>query len=216
MNWIRKLIVLFIVSGVSFSASVSQAQTYAEFFKQKKTQKKYLLQQIVALKVYAGYLKKGYQVVDGGLSTIRDITNGEFKLHDAFINSLKRVSPIIKNDVRIAEIISLQISILKAFGNLKGYDFLSAENLAYVGLVADAVSRECFGDLEELLLIITSDRLEMKVDERLARLDKVYGSMLDKSAFTQDFFSNAALLIHQRQADQKDLNDIVRMFHFKE
>lgn len=216
MNWIRKLILLFIVSGVSFSASVSQAQTYAEFFKQKKTQKKYLLQQIVALKVYAGYLKKGYQVVDGGLSTIRDITNGEFKLHDAFISSLKRVSPIIKNDVRIAEIISLQISILKAFGNLKGDDFLSAENLAYVGLVADAVSRECFGDLEELLLIITSGRLEMKDDERLARLDKVYGSMLDKSAFTQDFISNAALLIHQRQADQKDLNDIIRMFHFKE
>lgn len=48
------------------------------------------------------------------------------------------VIALIKNDIRIAEIISLQISILKAFGNVKSNDFLSEENLAYVSLVADA------------------------------------------------------------------------------
>lgn len=216
MNWIRKTLCLSLLICLSGMTNLSHAQTFAEWFKQKKTQKKYLLQQIVALEVYAGYLKTGYQVVDGGLSTIRDITNGEFKLHDAFISSLKRVSPTIKNDVRIAEIISLQIAILKAFGNVKSNDFLSAENLAYVSLVANAVSRECFGDLEELLLIITSGRLEMKDDERLTKLNQLYESMLDKSAFTQDFISNVALLTNQRQADQKDLKGIIQMFHFKE
>jgi hypothetical protein len=37
---------------------VSTAQTWSEWFSQKKTQKKYLLEQVAALKIYAGYLKK--------------------------------------------------------------------------------------------------------------------------------------------------------------
>lgn len=36
-----------------------QCQTWDEVFKQKETQKKYLIQQIEAIKMYASYLKKG-------------------------------------------------------------------------------------------------------------------------------------------------------------
>lgn len=216
MNWIRKCTAGLAVVVLVFMAPFSQAQTFAEFFKQKKTQKKYLLQQIAALEVYGGYLKKGYQIIDGGLSTIRDITSGEFKLHYAFISSLKQVSPTIRKDARIAEIISLQISIMKGFGSIRGSDFLSAENLAYIALVADGIVSECYTDLEELLLVITSGKLEMKDDERLARLNGVYQRMLDKSAFTQDFVGNASLLIRQRQAEEKDLDGIIRMYHLKE
>ncbi len=63
-----KTILLVIATVLLFQSA--NAQTWDEWFKQKKTQKKYLVQQIAALRVYLDYLKKGYTVVHNGLNTI--------------------------------------------------------------------------------------------------------------------------------------------------
>lgn len=207
------LLVFVFAFGIVGSAF---GQTWSEWFKQKKTQKRYLLEQIAALKVYAGYLKKGYEIVDGGISTVRDITRGEFSLHNAFISSLKQVSPLISKDVRVAEIIALQIGILGGFAEIKGSEYLSAEDLAYIRLVQGVVTLDCFNDLEELLLVVTSGRLEMKDDERLERLAKVYENMLGKSAFVRDFCGNVASLMRQRRSGEQEISNLLRMYHFKE
>ena len=49
----KKLLIMFLLGML---ATTTQAQTFAEWFKQKKTQKKYLVQQIAALQVYIGCL----------------------------------------------------------------------------------------------------------------------------------------------------------------
>ena len=56
------LIILFAVVSTSV-----KAQTFAEWFQQGATQKKYLLQQIAALQVYIGYVQKGYSIAKKGL-----------------------------------------------------------------------------------------------------------------------------------------------------
>src|SRR5687767_6220341 len=99
-----------LVLCLTMTVTRSFGQTWEEFFRQADTQKKYLLEQIAALKVYSGYLKQGYNIASTGLKTVKDITGGEFNLHSSFINSLKTVNPAIKKDLRIAEIISLQLS----------------------------------------------------------------------------------------------------------
>lgn len=196
--------------------SSAYGQTWSEWFKQKKTQKRYLLEQIAALKVYAGYLKKGYEIVDGGISTVRDITKGEFSLHNAFISSLKQVSPAIRNDVRVAEIIALQIGILSSFGQVKDREYLSVEDLAYIRLVQGALTLECFNDLEELLLVVTSGKIEMKDNERLERLSGIYENMLEKSVFVRDFCGNIFSLLRQRRSGEQEINNLLRMYHLKE
>lgn len=184
----------------------SQAQTWKEFFKQKKTQIKYLGQQLAALQVYAGYLKQGYEIAASGLGTIRDITNDEFNLHSGFINSLKIASPAIAHHAQAAEIIAFQFEINKAFSGLKRSPYLSAGNRDYISRVKQEVMKEYGKDLEELLLAVTSGRMEMNDNERLERLDKVYKSMKDKQAFTQYFINNVHLLIQQRAGEQKSIN----------
>ena len=66
------------------AAGTVEAQTFSEWFRQKKTQKKYLLQQIAALQVYIGYAQKGYRIAKEGLTTIGGFTKGEFDLHSDF------------------------------------------------------------------------------------------------------------------------------------
>lgn len=194
----------------------SYGQTFAEFFNQKKTQKKYLLEQIAALQVYASYLKKGYQIVDGGLRTIKDFTDGEFSLHNAFIGSLKKVSPAIRNNTKVAEIIAMQIAIGKAFNGIKSSPYLSLSNQLYVQQVRENLWEESLKDLEELLMVITSGKVEMEDDERLARLDKVYASMQEKSAFVQYFCSEVNLLTSQRELEKRLLETLMKSYEIKE
>jgi hypothetical protein len=62
---------------------IVQAQN---FFNQKKTKLKYIAQQIALLKVYTGYLKKGYGIAQDGLKAISDIKHGDFDLHNNYLN----------------------------------------------------------------------------------------------------------------------------------
>ncbi|MES2456838.1 MAG: hypothetical protein V4594_14895 [Bacteroidota bacterium] len=210
----QKLVVVLmaVLLTVTATASTCNAQTFSEWFKQSSTQKKYLLQQIAALQVYIGFARDGYRIVDGGLQTVKNITSGEFSLHEAFVSGLKKVSPVIKNDVRIAEIISLQLSIIKSFTSVKKSELLSASHVAYIASVGERVISDCYQDLEELLLVITSGKLEMKDDERLVRLSGIYERIQEKSDFTRDFCGNVSLLILQKKSEHNTINDLRRFY----
>src|SRR4051812_10433920 len=88
-------------------------QTWDEWFKQKKTQKKYLLNQIAALKVYAGYAKKGYKIAEMGLTTIGKIKNHDFNLHKDFFASFRSINPKLEDYRKISEMITIQTLLLK-------------------------------------------------------------------------------------------------------
>jgi len=194
------------------TVQLSQGQTFGEFFNQKKTQKRYLLEQIAALQVYIGYAKKGYDIASSGLQTVRDITGGEFSLHSAFIGSLKMVSPAVRKNYKVAEIIEYQIRISKAFALVKYNDLLSLPNQSYISDVQAQVILDCGNDLEELLLIITSGKIKMRDEERLTRLDKLYDSMTEKYAFTMDFVGQVSTLIRQAQQQQLWINQLRRNY----
>ena len=108
----RKMIMLILLIVV---AKELRAQTWSEWFAQNKTQKKYLLQQIAALEVYLTDVKKGYQIVSGGLNAIHTIKHGEFNLHQAYFTSLKKVNPNIKDMAMLADILTRELSINKGF-----------------------------------------------------------------------------------------------------
>ncbi|MGY4539448.1 hypothetical protein ACVW0P_003882 [Mucilaginibacter sp. UYNi724] len=196
----------------AFSFQPARAQTFAEWFSQKKKQKEYLLKQIAGLQVYIGFAKKGYDIATSGIHTVRDIKNGEFGLHSAFFSSLKAVSPFIRNNSKVAEIIEMQISISKSFGGIKSNELLSDGDWRYIATVREKVMDECLTDLEELLLAITSGKVEMTDDERIERLDQVYAGMKDKSAFTQSFTGEVSLFIGQKESEERSINQKRRFY----
>lgn len=189
MESIKKGLSALIMLMVFLSWSAN-AQTWSEWFSQKKTQKKYLLEQVAALKIYAGYLKKGYEISRSGISFIKDATKGEFDLHGTFFSSLKAVSPEIRNNAKVAKIIQMQIDVSKVFNVLRSAKGLTAQHTAYLDLVRSNLLNECLDDLEALLLIITSGKAELKDDERLLRLDHLHEDMQEKWRFAMSI-SNA-------------------------
>src|SRR4051794_33665272 len=176
-----KKAVLAILIAVSFQVSI--AQTFNEWFRQGKTQRKYLLEQIAAFKMYLGYVQKGYKVASKGLTTIGEIKRGDFNLHDAFFSSLQNVNPVIRKYAKVADIILLHKSILKLY--LQAYHYVrtdgmySSKEIDFIQKVFTNLINSCGNDVDELLAIISADRLEMTDDERLERIDSIYNAVQD-------------------------------------
>lgn len=191
-------------------------QTWKEWFKQKKTQIEYYLKQIAALKIYADYLEKGYNIAKDGTSLINDIKHGDFNLHNDYFTSLKSVSTNVRNYSKVSAIISDQTSIQKSFRKLLNYcdgsDQLTSEEKNYIHSVYSNLNSESTKDLDKLLLVITSGQLEMTEDERIKKIDQVYLSMKDKLSFSRSFSNQLFILIQQRFNYKNEIDRSKKIF----
>lgn len=204
-----KRILLLATAGL-FAFLSSNAQTADEWLNQNSTQKKYLLQQIAALKVYLGYAKKGYTIVTSGVTTIRNIKNGDLNLHRDFFNRLKNVNPAIRKYAKVADIIAYQVKIIKqtkiTIQQIRETKQFAEAELDHCKQVFDNLLNECMKTVEELILVTTSGKLEMKDDERLKRIDRLYADVQDKYSFACSFSEDMGLLAVQRLGEQMEIN----------
>jgi hypothetical protein len=168
-----------------------------------------LLKQIAALQIYIGYAQKGYSVAKKGLNTIGDFKRGEFNLHTDYFNSLKTVNPKIKKYARVAEIISLQVKIIKSYGTIYGQiqqdDLFHGDEVDYIKRVFDRLIENCDDNLEELIAIVTDGQLEMKDDERMKRIDAIYQNMLENHTFCESFSNQTRLMSLSKTKDTKEV-----------
>ena len=193
-----------------FAFLSSNAQTFDEWFNQNSTQKKYLLQQIAALQVYLSYAKKGYNIVTGGINTIRNMKNGDLNLHRDFFNRLESVNPAIRRYAKVADIIAYQVKIIKqtklVLQQIRETKQFTEAELDYCKQVFDTLLDECIKTVEELILVTTSGELEMKDAERLKRVDGLYADVQNKYSFTCSFSEDMGLLAVQRLGEQMEIN----------
>ncbi|MEX2233118.1 MAG: hypothetical protein WD824_13230 [Cyclobacteriaceae bacterium] len=206
---------IIIITGILLSTA-APAQTWNELFQQKKTQKKYLIKQIALLRLYLGYVKKGYEIAHKGLTTIHNIRNGEFNLHRDFFGSLKNVNPHIANSAKVADIIAFQVYVIQDLKAVKDFcrnnQYFTPEELRYVAAVYSNMLFLSDASISELLMIIRPDQTGMKDDERLMRIDKLYDDMRDKHAFVQSFDNDVRLIAKERAREQQEVQLLRKQF----
>ncbi|HWV72866.1 MAG TPA: hypothetical protein VN040_14155 [Pseudosphingobacterium sp.] len=196
---------IIITAMVLLLSQIGYSQSWSEWFSQKKTQKKYLLEQIVALQAYIKVAKDGYNIADKGLNTISSIKNGEFDLHHFLFNSFKNVNPAIRKNPRAGEIISLQGKISSQYRKdlqvIESADQFSDEDLAYIKRVYGRLFENCDHVLEDLNTVLTDAALEMKDDERLKRLNELYEQMHQNYAFGKSFGQQVIIMARQKRQE---------------
>jgi hypothetical protein len=200
---------LAITFGLCLWMSCVQAQTWNEWFRQKKTQKKYLIQQIAALKVYLKYLKEGYDVAKKGLGMIGDIKDSNFNDHSTYLGSLSLVNPSIKQSEKIALIANMQQQIMSEFRKLdkecRENEYLTDDELEYVRDVYSNMLVKCEESISELNTIITDHSSQLKDDERIERIDLIYEDMSDKRDFARSFSNSTRIIMAQRLREKSEV-----------
>lgn len=192
-----------------FINTTSQAQTFNEWVRQKKTQKKYLIEQIAQLKIYLELTEKGYKIAKEGLTMIGDLKRGEFNLHKNYFDSLKVVNPKIASLAKIkwtvaynGEVKNVCFTCLSKSGLS---EYLSGDELAYLRAVFDRLDADCdkiVGTLKE----VTSDgNLTMTDDERVKRIEALYQQTLFNLTFSKAFCNETAVLAAARMKEKEDV-----------
>ncbi|WPU98403.1 hypothetical protein SNE26_20465 [Mucilaginibacter sp. cycad4] len=193
------------VLAVPAMGTKAHAQTFAEWFRQNSTQKKYLLQQIAALQVLGGYVRDGYQIAGKGLGSISGYLSSEYTLHTGFYTRLETADPAIRKNPQIDEILNWRSEIGRAFGKVNEHTGLRPQEVQYVATVGNAVNRDCDLQIAQLQQVITDGRLKVNDSERLRLISEIHEAMKDNYRFMMSFLDGVKILIVQRQLENSSL-----------
>jgi hypothetical protein len=173
------------------------------------SQRKVLLQQIAALKVYSEYLGKGYSIAKDGLKSIGNLKDGELNLHNEYFDSLGQVNVTIAGAGSVAGVIELQQNILRLANEL-GHDavsgMLSGAESAYCNHVRERLLQECANELQKLFSVLTHQELTMEDSQRLKAIEGIYGAMQDNYTFIKKFSNDIRLIVADRERSQREVN----------
>jgi hypothetical protein len=151
----------------------------------------------------------GYTILHKGYTAVKDISEGNFTLHKAFLDGLLEVSPEVRKYKRITDIINYQVRIVNeyktALNQFKEDKQFTIDEINYLGKVYKSLFEQSLKSLDELAMVITSGRLRMSDDERLQAIDKIYVSVEDQYSFLKYFNGNTAMLSLQRKSEQAQI-----------
>ncbi|WP_025144310.1 hypothetical protein [Pedobacter jeongneungensis] len=214
MGWNSRAFMLRFVVLLSFSALSFQqvmAQSWSEWFRQKKIQERYLLEQIAALRLYGSYVKKGYQLVSGGVNVVRDLSKGELDVHQLFFASLSRVNPVVRSSAKVTGIIELELEMVKLLSAVRRVE-LAREAKINVVAVADGLSKESLAGLEELLSLVLSGEVELSDAERLERLDALHEGFRERLVLVRQLVAEVFRLSRLQAAEESEVFRLRRWY----
>lgn len=202
---LKKAVVVFMLCfGFALNTANAQDQEIEELILdvEKLTQFKRILSD----------MKTAYTVIMQGYTTVRDISQGDFNLHKVFLDGLMAVSPAVRNYKKAADIVSMQLTMLKeyksAFNRFKSGNLFNPDEIIYIARVYNGLLDATLKNLNDLTTIITVNQLRMSDAERLAAIDRLYDDTLDKLTFLRSFNNNTSMLALQRQKELNDANTV--------
>jgi hypothetical protein len=171
------------------------------------------LQQLEAIldNMYAGYT-----ILSNGYNKIKMISEGNYSLHQLFIDGLMAVNPTVRNYRRIPYIISYQKLLLSeyknAYNRFKQDPHFTPDELSYLFNVYTFLIDASIRNLEDLAMIITATKLRMNDQERLQAVDRIFYDMESKLYFLRSFNNNTQLLAIQRARRANDVRTMSRLY----
>lgn len=158
----------------------------------------------------------GYKVLSKGYTTIRNIAEGNYSIHQAFMDGLMAVNPSVRNYKRIPLIIGYQRLLLdeykRAFGRFKTDRNFTVDEIMYLESVYNFLFQASLRNLDDLAMVITATRLRMTDDERMQAIDRIFYDMESKVMFLRRFNNSTQLLAIQRERQNSEVETTRKLY----
>lgn len=204
-QWLMLMLVLCMASTNGWSQSHEAQQLLLNV--EKLTQFRQILDD----------MKKGYDILVKGYGVIKDLSEGNFSLHKAFLDALLEVSPAVRKYQKIAGIVDLQLQLVRqyksAYKRFKASEQFTLNEIDYMSRVYERLLTGSLQNLDDLTMVITANKLRMSDDERLASIDRIYTDTEDKLLFLQSFNDKAGVLALQRAKESNDVDVMQRLYN---
>ncbi|WP_345954636.1 TerB family tellurite resistance protein [Mucilaginibacter sp. PAMB04168] len=174
------------------------------------------VEKLTQFKAILSDMQRGYTILNEGYGQVKDLTQGNFSLHQVFLDGLLQVNPEIRKYARVADLLADQASILseykKAKSRFAGSGRFNAAELDYLTQVYAGLTKAALRNLNELADVVTASKLRMSDDERLRAIDRLYADTHDQLQFLRSFNRRTSLLQMQRQNEQNDIDHLKKLF----
>lgn len=205
---------LFACSLALLSLTTIPILTHAQ--KQEIAQLLLNVEKLNQLRQILQQLYDGYKIISEGYNKVKDITSGNYKAHQVFLDGLYLVSPSVKKYHRVADILRYQAAIVKeykdAFENFSSLDVFTSGQLEYMSDVYQRLFDDSMKNMDELMMIITSGQLRMSDDERLEGIDRVFKDVEKKLLFLRSFNNRQAMIAIENLRDKTE-NETLKKLH---
>jgi hypothetical protein len=194
----------------------AHAQTFSEWWQQKKTRIQYLEQQAAALEGLKNTVEKGYQIAEDGVDSIEAIKEEEYNLHYTFFESQGIIHPVIEGSPEISGILALynrameiMIGICELWSDSPWLHPAEREQ------IIDDLNEERKKGLENihrLTEIVEDNQLKMSDGERLEIIQSI-GESADRTlSYALSYKRFVRAVIQQRRKDFNDIDDLKYLF----
>ncbi len=136
------------------------------------------IQKLLQLRKILQNMYEGYKILTNGYNRVRDIAQGNFSIHEIFLDGLMQVNPSIRKYRRVADIIDYQLKLVKeykdAMRDFRTSGHFSEEELEYLLQIYEKLIDKSLTSLDALVTVITSSELRMSDAERILTIDRIY------------------------------------------
>ncbi|MBX2894704.1 MAG: TerB family tellurite resistance protein [Cyclobacteriaceae bacterium] len=158
----------------------------------------------------------GYKILDNGYTTIKKIAEGDYSIHQAFLDGLMAVNPSVRNYKRIPLIIEYQKLLVqeykRAWKQLKNDPNLTIDEIFYIESVYKFILQASIRNLDDLAMIITATKLRMSDDERMRAIDNIFFDMENRMVFLRGFNNDTRLLAIQRAFANNNQQNVKKLY----
>jgi len=173
-------------------------------------------EKLASLKSILQDMYKAYTIVNAGYNDIKNISEGTFNLHKAFLDALMAVSPAVQNYGRVVDIINAEYSIVAeykaAYSQFSADGHFSIQELDYMNTVYTNLFNKSLSSLNELTMVITANQLRMSDAERLRAIDRVYADITGQLIFLRTFNNSTSMQAIQRAREANDIGTLKSIY----
>jgi hypothetical protein len=197
---------------ISISINSSRAQSVAQCLEQLSLD----YQKLAGLKSILQQMYKGYEVLNKGYNSVKSVSQGNFNLHEAFLDGLMMVSPSVRKYPRVADVINDQASLIgeykSAFAIFKRDPHFKPQDIQYMADVYNRLVSGSLKNLDDLSMAVTDNKLRMNDAERLTAIDRIYSSSQEQLSFLRRFNDQAYKTALQRSSQANDQQTLQMLY----
>jgi hypothetical protein len=207
---VRLVFVLFLCAFIGGCVRPAQAQSY-------EVQQLLLdIEKLSQFKSILSDMEKGYTMLAQGYGQVKDLAQGNFSLHQVFLDGLLVVNPEVRKYKRVTDIIADEGGILSeyksAYRRFSSGGLFNAGELGYISNVYAKLTKQALQNASDLADVLTESKLRMSDDERLSAIDRIYVDTNDKLVFLRSFNRRTGMLQVQRQKELNDTRTLQKLY----
>lgn len=207
----KKLLILLALVA-SMQSIVCRGQSTSDLIEQLVLD----FQKLQDMKAILQDMYDGYKILDQGYTQIKNIAQGQFNLHKAFLDGLLAVSPVVKNYYRVAAIITAEFSLVKEYkassSRAHASGLFTGAELGYIDGMYSTLFSRSLQSIDELTMILTDGELRMSDAQRLAGIDRVYTEISGQLRAVRQLNDETSVQMMQREKETNDIQTLKRLY----